>query len=81
MVRLDAPLDDATMVRMLQVIAPERNRREYSETNDTDFAYEIAGRRARFRANVFVDRAARRGVPRHPAKILTAEDLGCRRTS
>ena len=77
MVRLDEPpLDDATMVRMLQVIMPERNRREYSETNDTDFAYEIDGL-ARFRANAFRERKGAGAVLRViPAKVVTAEELG-----
>ena len=34
---------------------PEKNRKEFAERHDTDFAYEIAGL-ARFRANVFADR-------------------------
>ena len=45
---------------------PERNRQEFRERHDTDFAYEIPDL-ARFRANVFCDRrgpGAR--VPRHP---------------
>jgi len=77
MVRLDEPpLDDATLVRMLQVIMPERNRREYAETNDTDFAYEIEGL-ARFRANAFRERKGAGAVLRViPAKVVTAEELG-----
>ena len=78
MVRLpdEPPLDDSTLMRMLTVIMPERNRSEYSETNDTDFAYEIAGL-ARFRANAFRERKGAGAVLRViPAKVVSAEDLG-----
>ncbi|MDB4881485.1 MAG: twitching motility protein, partial [Gemmatimonadetes bacterium] len=51
MKRMDMPvLDPETLEQMLRSIMPERNRQEFSETNDTDYAYEIAGV-ARFRAN------------------------------
>jgi twitching motility protein PilT len=78
MMRLDdqAPLDDTTLMRMLQVIMPERNRNEYAELNDTDFAYEIAGL-ARFRANAFRERKGAGAVLRViPAKVVSAEELG-----
>ena len=61
---------------LLAPIMPERNRKEFSERHDTDFAYEIAGL-ARFRANAFVDRCGPGAVFRMiPTKILTAEQLG-----
>jgi len=78
MVRLDdePPLDDATLMRMLHVIMPERNRTEYAETNDTDFAYEIEGL-ARFRANAFRERKGAGAVLRViPARVVSAEELG-----
>ena len=78
MVRLDeqAPIDDATLMRMLNVIMPERNRTEYGATNDSDFAYEIEGL-ARFRANVFKERKGAGAVLRViPAKVVSAEELG-----
>ena len=78
MVRLpdEPPLDDSTLMRMLNVIMPERNRAEYSETNDTDFAYEISGL-ARFRANAFRERKGAGAVLRViPAKVVSAEELG-----
>ncbi len=57
-------------------IMPERNRTEYAETNDTDFAYEIPGL-ARFRANVFRERKGAGAVLRViPAKVVSAEELG-----
>jgi twitching motility protein PilT len=78
MVRLEdePPLDDTTLLRMLHVIMPERNRTEYGETNDTDFAYEIQGL-ARFRANAFRERKGAGAVLRViPAKVVSAEELG-----
>jgi len=61
---------------LLAPIMPERNRKEFSERHDTDFAYEIAGL-ARFRANAFVDRRGPGAVFRViPTNILTAEQLG-----
>jgi twitching motility protein PilT len=61
---------------LLAPIMPEKNRKEYSERHDTDFAYEILGL-ARFRSNVFADRRGPGAVFRViPSKILTAEQLG-----
>jgi len=55
---------------------PEKNRHEFSEKHDTDFAYEIHGL-ARFRANIFQDRKGRGAVFRViPSEILSAEKLG-----
>ena len=72
----DAPaLTPETMKELLTSIMPERNRAEFDERHDTDFAYQIEGL-ARFRANVFMDRKGMGGVFRIiPSKILTAEDL------
>jgi twitching motility protein PilT len=86
MVRKDGkmqPLDPSApvltgdlIVRLLDPITPAKNRQEFEQTHDTDFAYEIAGL-ARFRANLFMDRKGRGGVFRViPSKILTAEQLG-----
>ena len=86
MVRKDGkmqPLDPAApvlnadhIVRLLDPITPDKNRHEFAETHDTDFAYEIPGL-ARFRANLFMDRKGRGGVFRViPSKILTAAQLG-----
>ncbi len=62
--------------RMLLEIAPERNRKEFEETHDTDFGYEVRGL-ARFRCNLFLDREGPGGVFRQiPAEIMTAEELG-----
>ncbi len=86
MVRKDGlvqPLDASAAVltgddlaHLLAPIMPEKNRKEYSERHDTDFAYEIP-ELARFRANVFADRRGPGAVFRViPTKILTAEQLG-----
>src|SRR5215211_8006597 len=63
-------------MRLLMEITPDKNRKEFEERHDTDFAYEIAGL-ARFRANIFMDRQGRGAVFRViPTSILTAEQLG-----
>jgi twitching motility protein PilT len=69
-------LDSDTMVRLLDPITPEKNKAEFAERHDTDFAYEISGL-ARFRANIFMDRKGKGAVFRViPSNILTAEQLG-----
>jgi len=61
--------------RILLPIVPPRNRQEFSDTHDSDFAYDLSGK-ARFRANVFVDLHGMGAVFRViPSKILTVEDL------
>ncbi|MEK6767778.1 MAG: type IV pilus twitching motility protein PilT [Gemmatimonadota bacterium] len=61
---------------LLLSIMPERNRKEFAETNDSDFAYEILDL-ARFRANVLRDRKGPAAVFRViPTKIMSVEDLG-----
>ena len=57
-------------------IMPERNRGEWKETGDTDFAYEISGL-ARFRVNAARDRRGPVAVFRViPAKVVTVEEMG-----
>ncbi|HUF65780.1 MAG TPA: type IV pilus twitching motility protein PilT [Gemmatimonadaceae bacterium] len=64
------------LVGMLQSIMPERNRQEFGQLNDTDFAYEIAGT-ARFRANALRDRKGVAAVFRViPAQVVSVEQLG-----
>jgi len=85
MVRLDGdmvalpgapPLGPDDVRALLWPMVPPRNRQEFEETHDTDFAHEIPGV-ARFRANLFVDLRGMGGVFRViPSKILTAQDLG-----
>ena len=63
-------------IKVIREIMPEKNIREFDETHDTDFAYEITGL-ARFRCNVFMDRNGWGAVFRTiPSKIITAEQLG-----
>jgi twitching motility protein PilT len=69
-------LTDEYLRRLLEPIMPDANLREFAESHDTDFAYDIPGL-ARFRANVFADRKGRGAVFRViPSEILTAEKLG-----
>ena len=61
---------------MLRSIMPERNRREYLDSNDTDYAYELEGL-ARFRANALKDRRGPAAVFRQiPATVVTVEQMG-----
>jgi twitching motility protein PilT len=66
---------DQLALTLLSVM-PERNRAEWKETGDSDFAYEIPGL-ARFRVNAARDRKGPVAVFRViPAKVVTVEDLG-----
>lgn len=70
------PLIPQDIESMLYAIMPDRNRREYEETNDTDFAYEIVDL-ARFRANALRDRKGPAAVFRFiPTDIMTVDQLG-----
>ena len=75
--RLDEPaLEPLWLDAMLRSIMPERNRREYSDSNDTDYAYELEGV-ARFRANALKDRRGPAAVFRQiPATVVTVEQMG-----
>src|SRR5262245_4559401 len=69
------PLTERQLRQLLQPIIPEKNKHEYLERNDSDFAYEIPGL-ARFRSNIFTDRKGPGAVFRViPSQILTAEAL------
>jgi twitching motility protein PilT len=72
----DAPRLTGTQIEQLLLsIAPDRNREEFRETGDTDFAHEIDGL-CRFRSNLFMDRKGAGGVFRViPSEILTVDDL------
>ncbi|GLC28138.1 type IV pilus twitching motility protein PilT [Roseisolibacter agri] len=74
--RLDEPaLDGDGLEAMMLAIMPDRNRAEFAERNDTDYAYEIAGC-ARFRANALRDRLGPAGVFRViPATVVSVEDM------
>jgi twitching motility protein PilT len=63
---------------MLFSIAPDKNRKQWEELRDTDFAYDMA--QARFRINIFEDRKGIGAVLRQiPSKIRTAEEIGLTR--
>ena len=78
MTRIDGaqPLSNERLESMLLAIMPDRNRHEYTELNDTDFAYEITGL-ARFRCNALRDRKGAGAVARViPATVVTTDQLG-----
>ena len=65
-----------SMLQLLYPIAPEKNRKEYEERNDTDFAHAIPGL-SRFRVNMFRDRHGPGAVFRAiPFQLLSPEQLG-----
>ena len=62
--------------QILLEIAPDRNKKQFEETWDADFAYALEGC-GRFRCNYFMDRNGPGAVFRRiPDKILSAEQLG-----
>ncbi|AHG91280.1 twitching motility protein [Gemmatirosa kalamazoonensis] len=72
----EPPMHAPDLEAMLVAIMPERNRAEFVERSDTDYAYEIDGV-ARFRANALRDRKGPAAVFRViPAKIVSVEDMG-----
>ncbi|MEX2153107.1 MAG: type IV pilus twitching motility protein PilT [Gemmatimonadaceae bacterium] len=69
------PLSDVQLSNMIKSIMPERNRIEFKENNDSDYAYEIKGV-ARFRANAARDRNGAVAVFRQiPAQVVTVEQM------
>ena len=61
---------------MLYEITPEHKIKQFEETGDVDFGYEVAGL-ARYRANYFMQKNGIGAVFREiPSTILTAKDLG-----
>jgi twitching motility protein PilT len=67
---------DEMLRKTMYGIAPQRNKDEFENGGDTDFAYEVEGV-ARFRCNFFMDRKGMGGVFRLiPSQVLTAEQLG-----
>jgi twitching motility protein PilT len=70
------PVTVEEMEALVSSIMPERNRQEFADINDTDFAYEILDL-ARFRCNVLRDRRGPAAVFRViPTTVQTAEELG-----
>jgi twitching motility protein PilT len=69
------PLSSDQLELMLLSVMPDRNRGEWKETGDTDFAYELRGL-ARFRVNAARDRKGPMAVFRViPAQVVTVEQL------
>jgi twitching motility protein PilT len=63
------------VLELLRPVMEERHRKQFSEENDSDFAYALPGS-ARFRVNIFRDRHGVSAVMRQiPSKILTFEQL------
>jgi len=69
-------LENDDLKAMLYEITPEHKVKEFEETGDSDFGYEIPGL-ARYRANYFMQKYGVAAVFREiPSTILTAEQLG-----
>ncbi|ABC76730.1 type IV pilus twitching motility protein PilT [Syntrophus aciditrophicus] len=69
-------LDNDELKAMLYEITPEHKIKQFEETGDVDFAYEIPGL-ARYRANFFEQKFGVAAVFREiPSQILTCEQLG-----
>jgi twitching motility protein PilT len=69
-------LENDGLKAMLYEIAPEHKVKEFEETGDVDFAYEIPGL-ARFPANFLQQKYGVGAVFREiPSKVLTCEQLG-----
>jgi twitching motility protein PilT len=69
-------LGDEQLLKELMAIAPDDNRQEFADKNDTDFAYAIPNV-SRFRVNVFRDRLGPGAVFRAiPFDMPSAKQLG-----
>ena len=69
-------LDNDTLKSMIYEIAPEEKIKEFEETGDVAFAYEIPGL-ARYRANFFLQKNGVGAVFREiPSAIMTCDQLG-----
>src|ERR1700686_2022320 len=70
------PLESDSLKAMLYEISPEYKIKQYEETGDVDFGYEIPAV-ARFRSNFFQQKWGCGAVFRLiPSKVLTADELG-----
>jgi twitching motility protein PilT len=69
-------MDNDELKAMLYEIAPEHKIKDFEETGDVDFGYEIPGI-ARYRSNFFMQKNGVGAVFRQiPEQIMTAEQLG-----
>ena len=72
----EAVLSSEDIDAMLATVMLDRNRDEFTEINDTDFAHEIKGV-ARFRGNALRDRKGTGAVFRAiPAAVVSVEQMG-----
>src|ERR1043165_9906877 len=70
-----APLESDELKKMLYEIAPEFKVKQFEETGDVDFGYEIPNI-SRFRANFFNQKHGIAAVFRQiPSKVLSFEDF------
>jgi twitching motility protein PilT len=75
-VKNEAPMTQEKIEAMLREIMPPKNSKEFEESWDTDFAYELDGV-GRFRANIFTDRRGWGAVFRQiPNVIPSAVQIG-----
>ena len=71
-----ANLNEEKLWLELQKITPERNQKEFEESNDTDFAHEVE-QLSRFRVNIFRDHRGIGAVFRRiPSSIIPPAELG-----
>jgi len=69
-------LDNDELKAMLYEIAPEHKVKQFEETGDVDFGYEVLGI-ARYRSNFFMQKYGVAAVFRQiPEQIMTADQLG-----
>src|SRR5256714_5269726 len=69
------PLENDDLKKMLYEIAPDFKIKQFEETGDVDFGYEIPNI-SRFRANFFNQKYGIAAVFRQiPSKVLSFEDL------
>ncbi len=74
---MDKKLTHAENQTLLYEIMNDVQKKEFEATRDIDFAYDVPGLEARFRANIFYGRLGISAVFRMiPTQILTTEQLG-----
>jgi twitching motility protein PilT len=71
------PMEHKDVHSMVYDIMNDGQRKHYEENLECDFSFAIPNL-ARFRVNAFVQqRGAGAGLPTHPSKVLTLEELNC----
>jgi twitching motility protein PilT len=75
------PLTPVETKQLCYSILTDAQKHHFEEENELDLSFGVKGL-SRFRANIFMQRGAVAGAFRTiPFKILTFEELGCRRSS